>query len=264
MIDNIGVSEWSYNKQFKDGSIDHAAFFSAIHELGLHKAELNSPFFASIEPDYVATIGRAAAQFGVKPVNIAIDDWSCDLSSNDEANRQAAVAVTVAWMDVAVALGCPNVRNNTGGIDLASCTKSFTELAAAAKQRGLRIVIEAHGGFSSDASKIVPLVEAVRAVHGDTIGIIPDFGNVINDPGCDRYCQIGKLAPYAVLVHPKMHDFDENGDQPEWDTMRLVKIVRQAGFDGDWIIEYEGHSDLPPVGIKKSVALLSRCFAESE
>ena len=81
-----------------------------------------------------------------------------------------------------------------------------------------------------DAARLVPLVDKVRQRHTDSIGVIPDFGNVIATPERDRYVQICDMAPYAVLVHPKMHDFDDNGDQPEWDTARLVKTLLTPVF----------------------------------
>ncbi len=257
----IGVSAWTFHERFRAGTMDYPRFFAAARGAGLRLVELNSPFFKSQDGSYITSIKRAADDYGITIVNIAVDDFAYDLSATDEANRREAVDRTIAWLDIAVALDCPSVRNNTGGDNLAQCTTSFFALAAAAKERGRRIAIEAHGGFSADADQIVPLVRDIRRAYPDQIGLIPDFGNVTPTPAHDRYQQVAAMAPYAFLVHPKMEDFDERGEQPGWDTARLVDIVRREhrGFTGPWIIEFEGKEDAFS-GLHASIALLSRCL----
>lgn len=260
----IGISAWSFHGRFISGTIDYPQFFAAVRGLGVSMVELNSPFFASLEEDYIKTIKVAADQYGIQIVNIAIDDVDFDLSSPDEANRKEAIRRTTEWLDVAVLLHCRHVRNNTGGVDFDKCVKSFTSLAAEAKKRGRKIVIEAHGGFSADAEMVVPLIQVVREQYTDSIGLIPDFGNVAATATRDRYKQIEDMAPYALLAHPKMHDFDEYGQQPEWDTVRLVNILVAAGFKGPWIIEFEGERDEDFVGLRKSISLLSQCLGDRQ
>lgn len=256
----IGISAWSFHKRFRTKTFSFARFFSAVRGLGVNKVELNSPhFFDGIGDDVLKSIKQSADEEGVQIINIAVDDKGFDLSSPDEANRAEAVARTLKWLDAAVILGCPNVRNNTGGANADQCAKSFRELAIAAGERNKRILIEAHGGFSSDAGKLLPIVTPIFAEFPGKIGLIPDFGNVYITPERDRYQQIADLAPYAVLVHPKMHEFDEHGQQPEWDTQRLVNIVRKTGFRGMWMVEFEGVEDAYS-GLRRSLALLSSCL----
>jgi sugar phosphate isomerase/epimerase len=257
---HAGISAWSFHKRWRAKTMTFPRFFAAVRGLGVNKVEINSPhFFDGTGEDILKGIKQAADVVGVAIVNIAVDDKGFDLSSTDEANRAEAVARTIKWLDAAVILGCPNVRNNTGGANAEACGRSFRELAVAAGERGRRILIEAHGGFSSDAGRLLPIVLPILADHPTRIGLIPDFGNVNITPERDRYQQIADLAPHAVLVHPKMHDFDEHGQQPEWDTQRLVNIVRKTGFRGTWMIEYEGVED-PYSGVRRSLALLSSCL----
>jgi sugar phosphate isomerase/epimerase len=258
VLDKIGVSAWTFNREFKSGQMEHPQFFEAVRSFGITSVELNSPFFKSMEAEYLLGIRDAADSNGINIVNIAIDDWSYDLSSPDDARRLPGIDKTISWFDAAVVLGCPNVRNNTGGEDFESCVASFTTLAGEAAKRNVTMLIEAHGGFSSDAAYLVPLADRVNAVHPGALGLIPDFGNVHVTPERDRLAQITEMAKYARLVHPKMHDFDADGNQPEWDTPGLVSAVRSQGFDGIWIIEFEGHADTPTSGLTKSIALLTR------
>ena len=156
-------------------------------------------------------------------------------------------------------LGCPNVRNNTGGPGggapeaLELCIDSFARLTAEAKKRGLNMIIENHGGISANPDELVTLIKRINSDH---IGTVPDFGNFRADI---RYQAIEKVAPFAKQIRPKMHDFDENGEQPEWDTARLVNIVKKTGFGGYWMIEFEGREE-EFSGLRKSIAFLSTCL----
>ena len=258
----IGISAWSFHRRFlaKPPTMDYPQFFAAVRGLDVDTVELNSPFFDSLEDAYINSIKSAADSYAVHINNIAIDDAGYDLSSADSANREEAIDRTVRWMDVAVMLDCPNIRNNTGGPHegddpdaLARCTDSFARLTAEAEKRSLNMVIENHGGISANPDDLVSLI---KKVNSKFIGTVPDFGNFRADI---RYEAIEKVAPFAKQIHPKMHDFDENGEQPGWDTARLVNIVKNTGFDGYWMIEFEGQEE-EFSGLRKSIALLSRCL----
>ena len=51
------------------------------------------------------------------------------------------------------------------------------------------------------------------------------------------------MAPYAAVCHAKALDLDENGEVPEWDFGRCMKIMKDAGFDGYYSAEFEGKGD---------------------
>jgi hydroxypyruvate isomerase len=66
------------------------------------------------------------------------------------------------------------------------------------------------------------------------------------------------MMSYAKGVSAKTYDFDENGNCVETDYVKILKIVKDAGYTGHIGIEYEG-SNLPEVeGIKATKALLER------
>jgi len=255
----IGISSWSFYRRFlaNPPTMDYPQFFAAVRGLDIDTVELNSPFFISQDDNYINELKGCANSYGVHINNIAIDDWGYDLSSADHANREEAIRRTVSWMEIAVMLGCPLVRNNTGGggdpSALERCIDSFSRLADEAGKRDLSIVIENHGGVSAIPDELFTLL---KRVNSKSIGTIPDFGNFAPNI---RYNGIEKIAPYAKQIHPKMHDFDERGEQPEWDTARLVNIIKKTGFDGYWMIEFEGQEE-EFSGLRKSIALISRCL----
>ena len=72
-----------------------------------------------------------------------------------------------------------------------------------------------------------------------------------------RYWGLELMAPYAIGVHAKMYEFDEDGNDTRIDVARCVDIFKRSGFDGYWGIEYEGAGD-DHQGVLKSKELLVR------
>jgi hypothetical protein len=108
-------------------------------------------------------------------------------------------------------------------------------LADYAAQAGLAVVIENHGGLSSDAQW---LASVMKAVDKPNFGTLPDFGNF--DRGQDRYDSVEALLPYAKAVSAKAQTFTEYGMVSDTDFFRMMRIVRDSGYSG-WVgIECEG------------------------
>ena len=103
----------------------------------------------------------------------------------------------------------------------------------------------------------------------DNCGTLPDFGNFClkrSENGCaeeyDRYQGVKELMPYAKAVSAKSYDFDATGNVTETDYRRMLKIVREAGYNGFIGIEYEGSGMDAPSGIRATKALLEKVGAE--
>ncbi len=239
----VGIAGWSLHRRFFDKKLsllDYPALCK--EEFGVDGVELNSPFFESLEPDYLDQLKRNAEEAGVQLVSIAVDAPG-NLSSLDEEERRQSVLTHLPWGSAAGRLGCISYRANTGGSDkatpeeIAQCIKSFSELGQAAAPLGVKVIIENHGGIARYPE---PIVEVVKGVGTDKCGTCPDFGNFEADI---RYEALEKVMPYAVVVHAKSHDFDENGNHTEWDLARCVQIVKDSGFDGWLMVEFEGKKD---------------------
>jgi len=129
----------------------------------------------------------------------------------------------------------------------------LTELAA---PMNLNVVVENHGGLSSDGKW---LSGVMKMVDHPRCGTLPDFGNFYE---YDRYQGVADLMPFAKAVSAKSHDFDEQGNEAQKDYRRLMKTVLDAGYRS-WVgIEYEG-SKLPErEGIAKTKALLEKIRTE--
>jgi sugar phosphate isomerase/epimerase len=197
----------------------------------------------------------------VKLLNIAVDEDG-DLASEDQAERERAIENYGRWVPVARELGCTAIRANSGGKQvtdhakaLAACIDSFRKLCDRGKAAGITILMENHGGISSDADTIVKIMEAVRETHGaDAIGTLPDFGNW--PEGVDRFESLNKIMPFAKAVHAKVSDMDERLRHPKFDLDRCVAIVKESGYDGYLGIEFEGRGE-PVEGVRRAIRKLT-------
>lgn len=249
----VAVSGWSLHRQFQAGRLKLLDFPVKIREeFEIGGIELNSPFFDSLEDDYLKRLKERARENEMEVINIAVDNEG-DLASLDEETRRQAVENHKKWIYIAKKVGSPSFRANAGGYGgvsedvIKACIKSFSELCQEAEVEGISVLIENHGGISGDPDVIVRIMQEV----GKGIGTCPDFGNFPDDI---RYEGLEKMSKYARVVHAKFYEFDENGEDPRIDASRCVGILRKAGFD-EWLsVEFEGKGD-EEEGISKSIKL---------
>ena len=258
---NIGLAGWSLVRRFRAKELvllDYPA--TTVEEFGLSVIELNAPFFASTDADYLAELRSRIDAAGARVANIAVDGQG-DLSAADETERKQAVANHARWFDVARAVGSPNIRAFTGGPHegeltdavMQACIRSFGELAALGREKHVRIVVENHGGVvARDPDNLVRLMQSDDTGY---LGMCPDFGNF---PAEVRYEGLEKTASWARVVHAKFHEFDDAGEDTRLDAKRCLDIVRAAGFDGDALIEFEGRTLDDHTGVMKSIALVRK------
>ncbi|MCD6232144.1 sugar phosphate isomerase/epimerase [Candidatus Aerophobetes bacterium] len=256
----IAIAGWSLHRRFQAGSLKLIDFpEQARKEFGVKGIELNSPFFESLEDEYLRKLKEKVAKNKMKIVNIAVDSEG-DLASTNEEIRKKAVKNHQKWIYIAKKVGSPSFRANTGGPEnitreaIEKCIKSFTELCQEAEKEGITVLIENHGGISKDPDIIVRIMEEVKR----GIGTCPDFGNF---PDETRYQDLEKIAKYAKCAHAKFYEFDEKGEDTKINASRCINILKKAGFDGWLSIEFEGKEN-EKEGIKKSIILCQKYIGE--
>ena len=121
-------------------------------------------------------------------------------------------------------------------------------MGAYAAKHDINVIVENHGWLSSDAAL---LMEVIEEVGMDNVGTLPDFGNFcVKRPngarwnGCleeyDRYKGVAEMMPAATSVSAKSADFDEDGNETNTDYIKMLQIVKDAGYKGYIGVEYEG------------------------
>ncbi|MBU0754795.1 MAG: sugar phosphate isomerase/epimerase [Planctomycetes bacterium] len=258
----ISLAEWSLHRALYAKELDNLDFAGTARETyGIEAIEYVNGFFKDKAEDraYLKQLNRRAADHGVRQLLIMIDGEGA-LGDPDEAGRTQTVENHKKWVEAAAFLGCHSIRVNAlseGTFDeqIRLCADGARRLTEFAAGFGINVIVENHGGNSSNGRWLAGLMEAV-GLPG--FGTLPDFGNFYD---YDRYLGVAEMMPYAKAVSAKSRVFDAQGNEAETDYLRMMGIVLDAGYRGYVGIEYEG-SELPEhEGILATKKLLERARA---
>lgn len=275
----LSLAQWSINRMIRNDNVDPYTFAEKAKAWGFTGLEYVSQLYAKeLEAaDYseeamaafVEKCNAEAEKHGLKNVLIMVDREG-DLATSDAEERKKAVENHYKWVDAAAAMGCHAIRVNLSGSDvpdewIASSVDGLSSLATYAKAKNIEVIVENHGGLSSNASLLVQVMDKVNM---DNCGTLPDFGNFCirrNDPedytkGCaeeyDIYKGVKELMAHAKAVSAKSHEFDEQGNETEIDYTKMLQIVKDAGYTGFIGVEYEGRGLSEEEGIMATKNLL--------
>ena len=260
----ISLAEWSLHRTLFSGKLDHLDFARTTKkEYGIEAVEYVSQFFKDQATDsgYIKEMRIRAEDAGVRSLLIMVDGEGA-LGDADPKKRTVAVENHYRWVAAAKSLGCHSIRVNArsrGTYDeqikhAAAGLRRLTEFAA---ERDMNVIVENHGGLSSNGAW---LVAVMKRVNHPRCGTLPDFGNFHLGDGkwYDRYQGVKEMMPFAKAVSAKSHDFDHDGNETKTDYPRMIKIVLDAGYHGYIGIEYEGGGLSEVEGIRATKRLLER------
>tara|TARA_R110002073_G_scaffold206775_1_gene366636 strand:+ start:165954 stop:166895 length:942 start_codon:yes stop_codon:yes gene_type:complete len=264
---HISIAQWSLHKLIYADEITTYDFASEARSMGFDGIEYVNSFFKDKANDeqYLKGLNTRAEDQGVKQLLIMCDGEG-NLGDPDESKRTVAVNNHHKWVHAAKTLGCHSIRVNaasSGSYEeqqklAADGLRKLTEFA---EPVGINVIVENHGGLSSNGKW---LAGVMKLVDHPMCGTLPDFGNFCmdwsksDDPKSwyDRYQGTEELMPYAKAVSAKSYEFDELGNEINTDYRKMLKIVIDAGYSG-WIgVEYEGSKHSPREGSKLTKALL--------
>lgn len=264
----VSLAQWSLHRTLRAKQLDNLDFAqTARKDYGIEAVEYVNQFFKDKAKDetYLKEMNKRAADHGVKNVLVMIDGEGA-LGDPDEAKRKQAVENHHRWVDAAKYLGCHSIRVNAyskGTYDeqMKLAADGLRQLTDYGAKQGINIIVENHGGFSSNGAWLAAVIKQVKHPR---CGTLPDFGNFNLGEGkqYDRYQGVQEMMPFAKGVSAKSHDFDEAGNETHTDFRRMMKIVRDAGYRGYVGVEYEGSKLSEPDGIRATKKLLDAVFKE--
>ena len=249
MIRNEGMDPYTFAEKAKDWGFSGLEYVSQLYRSELEAAEYSEEAMAA----FVDKCNAEAEKHGVKNLLIMVDGEG-DLAADEESTRNEAIERHKKWVDAAAGMGCHSIRVNLNGSREAetwvtNSVDGLGRLAEYAAGKNINVIVENHGGLSSNAAL---LAEVMEKIVKDNCGTLPDFGNFCirrNDPsdwrsGCaeeyDRYQGVAELMPHAKAVSAKSHDFDADGNETNTDYVRVLQLVKDAGYTGFIGVEYEG------------------------
>lgn len=256
----IGLSQYSLRALLKDGSLDALDFPKfTVDQFGINAIDLwegGLPKDKLDDPKYLAMMRKKADQAGTDL--FLLMSGALDASPK---KREASTARISASFDRAVQLGAPMVRVflKAPGTDpvagLQASVEALKPLADEAAKKNLTIAIEP--GASSLSQKGAFLAEVATELKHPALKLMPDFGKLKDNV----YKGTKAMLPHTVTVSCKMHSFDKNGNQPDFDYPRLMKMIEQSAYKGILAIEWEGSALEPVAGVKASKKLIEQSLS---
>ena len=269
----ISLAEWSLHKALFDGKMTNMDFPRKAADMGIYAVEYVSVFFEGNETneEYMAQLKKLTDSLGVRNVLIMVDREG-NLGDLDEAKRNESVENHKKWVDAAKFLGCHSIRVNARGEGTAQEVKAAAidglgKLAAYGAEKGINVIVENHGGYSSDGTW---LTDVMRGVNNEYCGTLPDFGNfrISDEEKYDQYKGTEELMEFAKGVSAKSYLFEnaetnistQSNYTPDGqiDYEKMLKIVKDAGYTGYIGIEYEGSDMSEEEGILATKRVLER------
>ena len=254
----ISLAAWSLHREFFDKKIDQLGMLDACAEFGITGFELVNTFFPSPQYAYLRHIKKRAGELGVELLPIMCDAQGELAHAAQQTPKVRARAQPRVMIPPSV-LGCHSIRVNIRGEE--DDPDAMRERAAEglrmvldyASGTGISVLLENHGGLSSDPVWLTSLVDLVADPQ---LGTLPDFGNFPDE--VVRYQAGETLMPQENAVSAKCYLFDSAVHETKIDFPRMMKIVKAAGYSGYVGIEYEGRDMPERDGIRACKTLLER------
>ncbi|RZP05518.1 MAG: sugar phosphate isomerase/epimerase [Flavobacteriales bacterium] len=273
----ISLAQWSLHRAIKiNQTLSPFDFSLKAREMGFDAVEyVSSLYWNELKTKPIKKVTKKllsnSKDHGIKNLLIMVDGEG-DLASNNKNKRQKSVDNHKKWIEMGYNLGCHSIRVNLNGVTrknkwIEYSSESLTQLCLISKKDKINIIVENHGGLSSNASY---LAKVMKNVNLDNCGTLPDFGNFcikkidpenyfsecINE--YDKYQGMTELMPYAKAVSAKSYDFDSNGEESTIDFKRIIEITKEFNYDGYYGIEYEGLNLGENEGISKTKKLIEK------
>ena len=251
----IGLSQYSLRAMFKDGlldPLDYPAF--SVEQFGINQLDLwegGLPKDKLDDKTYLKQLKHRANK--AKTELFLLMSGVLDASPK---KREASLKQILPSLSRAQILRCEYVRvflrapGSDEAIGLAASVEALKPLSDAAAEKNVVIAIEP--GASQLSQRGAFLAKVAKKLNHPACKLMPDFGKLRNNV----YDGTEAMMPYTATISCKMHSFDGNGNQLDFDYERLIKIIDKAGYRGILAIEWEGHKLKPIPGVKASKKLI--------
>lgn len=222
-----------------------SSFIDLTADFGCDGAELTAYFFdPATTADDLLSLRRQAYLRGLAICGTAVGNR---FTLPTGPALEAEIADVKTWIDQTAMLGSSHLRVFAGVTAkeltdeeaFRQCVASLETCCDYAASKGVMLGLENHGGIVATADGLLKLV---RAVKSPWLGVNLDTGNFCT---VDPYADLARCAPYAVNVQYKVEiqrGSREARKEPA-NAARVVKILRDSGYQGFLTLEYEAAED---------------------
>lgn len=267
----VSVSMWSYVSHFQQGKTDVLGFLDTAKALGVDGVELLDFFWKDRDTE-LPKVKEKLKELGLVVSAFATGN---DFTDTDPAARLEAVEHIKGAVDTAVELGTDKLRVFAGHHDEVGFEKAFGWIieglkasAEYAATKGIYLCLENHGTLAGRGEQVKAILDAVDSPY---LLANPDTGNfmTVNQNPVDAVRIIASRTGnvhFKDLRHAKPEETEHvyvglegtrvigtSIGEGDVDLVSIVKLLKEAGYNGFLTIEYEGAED-PETALPRSVA----------
>jgi sugar phosphate isomerase/epimerase len=258
----LSIAAYSYRDYLqgkKQPGMTLDGFVDLCANLGLPAVELTSYYFQDTSAQALTRLRGRCTRLGLDVSGGAVGN---KFTEADPVKLKEEIRKTKEWTERYAILGAKAIRIFAGNpvkgeaeaITRQRCLEAIHEVCEHARQFGIYMALENHGGIVSTAEQLLGIVKEVK--H-DWFGVNLDSGNFRT---ADPYGDFARLAPYAVNVQFKTEVQYAGQKKQEADLNKLVVILKEAKYRGYVALEYEGAAD-PMRAIPKYLNTMKDLFA---
>lgn len=244
----LSLAGYSFNRhlprrptaeELKNAEMTLDDFIDFCAELNLDGCEPTAYYFPrNLTRNYLLHVKQKTFRLGLDISGTAIGN---DFAFPDGPKRDAQLQVTREWIDHAATIGAPVIRIFAGRVHggddektaVERCIAGINESLDYAARKGVFLALENHGGITATAEQMLRIVDGVK--DSPWFGVNFDSGNFRTE---DPYRDLERIAPYAVNAQIKVA-IAPNGKKQPADLERIVGILKDAGYRGYIVLEYE-------------------------
>ncbi|MDQ2842731.1 MAG: sugar phosphate isomerase/epimerase [Acidobacteriota bacterium] len=211
--------------------------------------------FSSTDAAYLHAFREAVDKAGSHLVDLGLGGRN--FYEPDPAARQSALDYGRKWIDIAVTIGSPSVRQHLAvkkgeKPDVATAADGLGQLAEYGAKRNIVVNLENDNAIAEDPFVLVAVIEKVNSPY---LRALPDFGNSLI--GHDR--EYNERAVKAMFGHAwnMCHVKDvverDKGQLEKIDLGTMFELAKQSSYSGYYSMEYEIDAGDPIAGTQKLV-----------
>lgn len=265
--ERLAVTSWPFrhyidcpgNKAFDRGKLgfDLKEFPSlVVRRFGVHNINPLSVHFSSTGPVYLEAFREAVEKAGSHIVDLGLSGGM--FYDTDASKRKAAVDYGRQWIDIAVMIGSPSVRQHVSGAlgtkpDVVLASESLGQLAEYGSQRNIVVNLENDSAVSEDPFFLTAVMENVKSPY---LRALPDFGNSLmgHDAEFNRKAVAAMLAHAFNMCHVKDTVQDQKGQVYQVDLKTMFDLATRAGYPGYFSMEFDIAAGDPFPGTERLIA----------
>jgi sugar phosphate isomerase/epimerase len=242
----ISLNAYSFDKPLRAGTMTIDDMLEFCAKTGFDGVDLTGYYFPGypVVPtdEYIFHVKQKAFRLGIE---LGCTGVKNDFTWSDPKKREDEKKLVKEWIVVAQKLGAPGLRIFAGTLSKESypwderakwIAADVNECAEFGKKHGVMLALQNHNDFLKTADDIERMW---KMINTEWVGLMLDIGSYHTS---DPYADIARTAKYAITWQMKEKVF-VNEKQIDTDFTKVVKIVRDCGYNGYLPLETLGEGD---------------------